>query len=250
LANFVFNKFSNFFDKKDKSDTYYLIMKLSNKLFAEFIGTMSLVFIGCGSTVLVGDKIGVVGVSMAFGLSVICLSYAVGDVSGGYFNPAITLSQLLLRKIGLLDAVYYTLAQVVGGICGIGLLLAILGSNAGKLGQNITGSGFTNMQAFIAELVFTFLFVYVFLGSTSSLIYHKFAPISTGLMLMLCYVFLAPITGGSVNPARSIAPAVLVGGSTISELWIYVLAPLSGSALAALVYIMFSSKEDVTLVKS
>jgi aquaporin Z len=223
-------------------------MKLSYRLFAEFIGTLALVLIGCGSAVIAGDKIGFLGISFAFGLTVTCLAYAVGGISGGHFNPAVTLSQVLLKKNSVMDGVYYVIAQIAGAFAASGLLLLISNQVKGAtlaLGQNKTGDGYTTTQAFIAELVFTFLFIYVIIGVTSTYSHNKFAGLAIGFMLVLAHIVLIPVTGTSVNPARSLAPAVLSGGQAMTDLWIFIIAPLLGSALAVLASLIFTPNGDV-----
>jgi aquaporin Z len=226
-------------------------MKLSYRLFAEFIGTLALVLIGCGSAVLAGDKVGFLGISFAFGLTVTCMAYAVGGISGGHFNPAVTLAMVLLKKNSVMEGAYYVLAQIVGAFTGSGILLLISNQVKDKLslGQNVTGANYNTTQAFIAELVFTFLFIYVIIGVTSSYSHNKFAGIAIGFMLVLAHICLIPVTGTSVNPARSLAPALLVGGEALSQLWIFIIAPLLGSALAVLASLIFTSNGDVTEVK-
>jgi aquaporin Z len=219
-------------------------MKLSYKLFAEFIGTLALVLIGCGSAVLAGDKVGYLGISLAFGLTVTVFAYAVGGISGGHFNPAVTLSQVLTKKISYIEGLYYVIAQIVGALCGSGILILISGQSA-KLGQNLAGSVYTQNTSFIAELVFTFLFVYIILGVTSSYSHNKFAPIAIGLMLTLAHICLIPVTGTSLNPARSIAPALFAQGQALSELWVFIVAPLLGSALATLAHMFFTPAGEI-----
>jgi aquaporin Z len=227
-------------------------MKLSYRLFAEFIGTFALVLIGCGSAVIAGDKIGYLGISFAFGLTVTCLAYAVGGISGGHFNPAVTLSQVLVKNTSVTDGIYYVLAQIVGALAGSGILISIVGSQT-QLGQNLVGAGFKPSQGFLAELVFSFLFIYVILGVTSSYSHKKFAPIAIGFMLVLCHIVLIPVTGTSVNPARSLAPALFTGGKALEEIWIFILAPLLGSGLAVLANQLFTPTEvieDIVEIKN
>ncbi len=221
-------------------------MKLSYRLFAEFIGTLALVLIGCGSAVLAGDKVGYLGISLAFGLTVTVFAYAVGGVSGGHFNPAVTLSQVLIKSVSISDGLFYVLAQIAGAICGSGILIAI-SNQSQKLGQNQSGTLYTQATSFFAELVFTFLFVYVILGVTTSYSHHKFAPIAIGLMLTLAHICLIPVTGTSLNPARSIAPAIFVQGQAITELWVFIVAPLLGSALATLAHIFFTPEGETDI---
>ncbi|MGL4758631.1 MAG: MIP family channel protein [Patescibacteria group bacterium] len=221
-------------------------MKLIYRLFAEFIGTLALVLIGCGSAVLAGDKVGYLGISLAFGLTVTVFAYAVGGISGGHFNPAVTLSQFLVNNIGAKDALLYILTQLLGASAGAGLLYAIT-SNRGSMGTNMVSSGFTPGQGFLAEVVFSFLFIFVILGVTSSYSHNKFAPIAIGLMLTLAHICLIPVTGTSLNPARSFGPA-LFNQNALNQLWIFVAAPLIGSVLGSFAHMFFTTYGDQEVV--
>jgi aquaporin Z len=229
-------------------------MKLSYRIFAEFIGTLALVLIGCGSAVIAnsptitgGNNIGFLGISLAFGLTVTCLAYAVGGISGGHFNPAVTLSQVLLKNTTAMDGLYYVIAQIGGAFTGSALLLAILGTNTGQFGANKIQEGFNPVSGFIGELVFSFLFIYVIIGVTSSYSHNKFAPLAIGLMLVLCHIILIPVTGTSVNPARSLAPAVFSGGEYLNQVWIFIIAPLFGSSLAVLASMLFTPNGETDM---
>lgn len=213
---------------------------------AELIGTMALVLIGCGSAVIAGQQVGFLGISFAFGLTVLAMVYAIGPVSGCHINPAITVAMLVAGKISARDTVGYIVAQCIGAVIGAGILLAIASGNAGYaiatggLGQNGYGA-LSPMQysmgaAFIAEVVLTFLFLIVIFGSTHAAAPKGFAGIAIGLTLVLIHIVGIPITGTSVNPARSLGPALLVGGEALTQLWLFILAPILGAIIAAIVW--------------
>lgn len=209
-----------------------------NKYISEMIGTMVLVLMGCGSAVFAGDTpgavstgVGTVGVAMAFGLSVVAMAYTIGGISGCHINPAITLGVYCSGGMGGKDALLYMIFQVIGGILG-STILFILVSTGSHSGPTMTGSnGFGEgemLQAFIAETVFTFIFVLVALGATDKKKgAGKLAGLAIGLTLILVHIVCIPITGTSVNPARSIGPALFEGGSAISQLWLFVVRSLN-----------------------
>lgn len=213
------------------------------KYVAEMIGTMVLVLMGCGSAVFAGNAVdavgagvGTLGVAFAFGLSIVAMAYSIGKVSGCHINPAVTLGVWLSNRMSGKDAGMYMLFQVIGAIIGSAVLFALV-STGGHNGPTATGSnsfqeGFM-MQAFIAEAVFTFIFVLVILGVTSNGANNKFAGLAIGLTLVLIHIVCIPITGTSVNPARSIGPALFQGGLALSQLWLFIVAPLLGAAVAA-----------------
>ncbi|MFA5187653.1 MAG: aquaporin Z [Patescibacteria group bacterium] len=217
-----------------------------NKYLAEFIGTLALVLVGCGSAVIAGSQIGLLGISFAFGLTVFAMAYAIGGISGCHINPAITISMLVAGKINAKDAGFYIFSQILGAIAGAGILLAIMGGQPGYslavngLGQNGYGDGyqggFSIASAFIAETAFTMLFLLVIFGSTSRRATPGFAGAAIGFALVLIHLVSIPITGTSVNPARSIGPALFVGGEAIAELPLFLVAPVLGGILAALVW--------------
>jgi aquaporin Z len=214
------------------------------KYAAELIGTFALVLIGCGSAVIAGQYIGFLGISFAFGLTVLAMVYAIGNISGCHINPAITIAMLVAGKIKLRDAAVYIIVQSVGAIIAAGVLLAIATDQAGYslaangLGQNSYGSpgGYSLVACFIAEVVLTALFIFVIFGSTSKNAPVGFAGISIGLSLVLIHLVGIPITGTSVNPARSLGPAVFVRGEALSQLWLFWVAPILGGILAALAW--------------
>lgn len=217
------------------------------KYFAELIGTMVLVLLGCGSAVFsgsvagtVGAGIGTLGVAMAFGLSVVAMAYTIGGISGCHINPAITLGVWMSGRMSGKDAAMYMIFQVIGAIIGSAVIFALV-STGSHDGPTLTGSNsFADgemLQAFIAEFVFTFIFVLVVLGATDEK--HgagQFAGLAIGLTLILIHLVCIPITGTSVNPARSIAPAIFEGGKALSQLWLFIVAPFAGAALSALVW--------------
>ncbi len=217
------------------------------KYLAEMVGTMVLVLMGCGSAVFAGDiaaacgtGVGTLGVALAFGLSVVAMAYTIGGISGCHINPAITLGVYLSKRISGKDAAFYMLFQVIGAFIGSAIIYALVstGAHAGgtATGANSFGEG-EMLQAFIAELVFTFIFVLVVLGATDSKKgAGNFAGLAIGLTLVLVHIVCIPITGTSVNPARSIAPAVFEGGVALSQLWLFIVAPFCGAALSALVW--------------
>lgn len=214
------------------------------KYFAELIGTMVLVLMGCGAAVFAGtgqpfDSVGTLGVAMAFGLSVVAMAYTIGKVSGCHINPAITLAAWMSGRMTNRDAANYIISQIVGAILG-SFLLWIIARGSGSTTTLTGANGFADggiLRAFFAELVFTFVFVLVVLGSTSKGAFGKFAGLAIGLTLILVHIVCIPITGTSVNPARSIGPALfeLVGGNgrAMGQLWVFIAAPLIGAAIAA-----------------
>ncbi len=209
------------------------------KYLAEMVGTMVLVLMGCGVAVSLNcgtDTASVVGTSMAFGLSVVAMAYAIGGISGCHINPAITLGVLLSKRMSGKDAAMYMIFQVIGAFIGSAILY-LLTSNVDGLegtGANTLQSGVSVAGGLIAEIVFTCVFVLVVLGTTDS---EKgagnFAGLAIGLSLILVHLVCIRYTGTSVNPARSIAPAVFQGGDALSQLWIFIVGPFIGAALAA-----------------
>ena len=214
------------------------------KYLAELIGTMVLVLLGCGSAVFAGSAagavatgVGTLGVAFAFGLAVIAMAYTIGNISGCHINPAITLGVFLSGRMSGKDAAMYMVFQVIGAIIGSAIIFALV-STGGHAGPTATGSnGFGEggmLQALIAETVFTFIFVLVVLGSTDSKKgAGNFAGLAIGLTLVLIHIVCIPITGTSVNPARSIGPALFECGTALSQLWLFIVAPFLGATLAA-----------------
>ena len=225
------------------------------KYIAEMIGTMVLVLMGCGSAIFagsitgtVGAGVGTIGVALAFGLSVVAMAYAIGGISGCHINPAITLGVLLSGRMSGKDAGMYMIFQVIGAIIGSSILYVLVSTGAHE-GPTVTGSnGFGDggmLQAFIAEAIFTFIFVLVVLGSTDSKKgAGSLAGLAIGLTLVLVHIVCIPITGTSVNPARSIGPALFEGGAALSQLWLFIVAPFIGAALSAGVWKVLSSDKE------
>lgn len=224
------------------------------KYVAEMIGTMVLVLMGCGSAVFaggmadtVGAGVGTIGVALAFGLSVVGMAYAIGGISGCHINPAITLGVFLSGRMNGKDAGMYMLFQVIGAIIGSAILYALI-TTGGHTGPTATGANSFDdgemLQAFIAETVFTFIFVLVVLGATSEKFGNSsLAGLAIGLTLVLVHIVCIPVTGTSVNPARSIAPALFEGGKALSELWLFILAPFLGAAISAFVWKYLASEK-------
>jgi aquaporin Z len=216
------------------------------KYCAELIGTFALVLIGCGSAVIAGSQIGYLGIAIAFGLTVLAMVYTIGGISGCHINPAITVAMLVAGKIKIKDAIFYVIFQCVGAIIAAGILLAIASGNAdysltvNGLGQNgydlASPAGYTLGSAFVAEFILTMLFLLVIFGSTHERAPKGFAGISIGLSLVLIHLIGIPITGTSVNPARSLGPAVFVGGEALSQLWLFIVAPIVGGIVAAFIW--------------
>jgi len=225
------------------------------KYFAEMIGTMVLVLMGCGSAVIagsaagaVGTGVGTLGVAMAFGLSVIAMVYTIGSISGCHINPAITLGVYLAGRMSGKDASIYMLFQVIGALIGSTVLYFIatgMGLPGNVSGANSYAGSTSEVSAFLAEMVFTFIFVLVVLGSTSAKAPSGFAGLAIGLTLILIHIVCIPITGTSVNPARSIAPALFAQGAALSQLWLFIVAPFIGAALSAFVWNYFEGEEEL-----
>lgn len=213
------------------------------KYIAEFIGTFILVLFGCGVAVITGGAL--LPTSLAFGLSIVAAAYAIGDISGCHVNPAVSLAMFITKKLNLKDFCGYVIAQILGAFAGIGILYAILGStNFGTLhlGENLLNEA-VNISAcggFLIELILSFVFIYTILGVANSSKSSHMAGIVIGLTLCLIHLLGIAFTGTSVNPARSLAPAILVGGQALNQLWIFILAPLCGGAVAAATYMLLT----------
>jgi aquaporin Z len=217
-----------------------------NKLAAEFIGTFTLVLLGCGAAVIAGPDIGLTGISFAFGLALIGMAYGIGAVSGCHINPAVSLGMVAAGRMGLPEASRYVLAQVAGAIAGAAVLLLIASGKAdyelatNGLGQNGWGAGYLGeyslTAAFVFEVVATFLFMVVILGSTGTGAPTAMAGLAIGLALVVIHLVGINVTGVSVNPARSIGPALLVGGTALSQVWLFIVAPIIGAVSAGIVF--------------
>lgn len=224
-------------------------MSLSKRAIAEFFGTFWLVFGGCGAAVLDAAfpqlGIGFLGVALAFGLTVLTMAYAIGHISGCHLNPAVTAGLVVGKRFPASEFLPYVVAQVVGGIAGAGTLYVIA---SGKAGFDLAGGfasngyaahspgGYSLLACFVAEVVLTFFFVMIIMGSTDKRAPAGFAPIAIGLGLTLIHLVGIPVTNLSVNPARSTGPAVFVGGWALSQLWLFWVAPIIGGELAGGVY--------------
>ena len=217
------------------------------RYLAELIGTFVLVFGGCGAAVLAGGKIGFAGIAFAFGFSLLAMVYAIGPVSGCHINPAVTLGLLLSGKFEAKYVPGYVIAQIVGAIVAAGVLLIVAGGTTGGYDPSAAGfaangygahspGGYNLMAAFVAEVVLTFFLVFTVLGSTDIKAPVGFAGLPIGIVLVLIHLVGIPVTNTSVNPARSIGPALFVGGWALGQLWLFIVAPLIGAAIASAMY--------------
>ena len=211
------------------------------KYICECIGTAVLVLMGCGTAVITGGDI--VATSLAFGLSIIAMAYVIGNISGCHVNPAVSLAMFINRKMELKDFICYIISQIVGAFVGAGLLYYILASTeTGVVGLGTNGFGTSSavnlnmIAAFIVEVILTFIFVYTILGVTSDDKKSSVAGIVIGLTLAFVHLIGIKLTGTSVNPARSLAPAIFLGGEALRQIWVFILAPLVGGVLAAYIY--------------
>ena len=228
---------------------------------AEFIGTFSLVLFGCGAARISGlnagelSGLGLLGISLAFGLAVVAMAYAIGPISGCHINPAISIAMVVAGKMSVKDAVGYVVSQIAGAIAGAGVLYLIVSNQAGfeklpewGLGSNGWGEGYlgnySTTGAFITEVVMTCLFLLVILGTTSKQGNSTMAGLAIGISLVLIHMVAIPVTGTSVNPARSIGPAIFAGGNALSQLWLFIIAPIIGGIIGAIIWkALLESKE-------
>ncbi len=211
------------------------------KYVAEFIGTLVLVLFGTGIAVVSGGDL--VATALAFGLAIVACAYVIGDISGCHVNPAVSLAMLITKKMSTKDFISYVVAQVFGAIVGTGILFIILkGTDIGtaSLGANgfgaLSATNISMVGAVLVEVVLTFVFVYTILGVTSDKKYAPVAGLVIGLTLTFVHLLGINLTGTSVNPARSLAPALFLGGEALKQVWVFILAPLVGAALSACVY--------------
>ena len=233
-------------------------MNLKNKLLAEAFGTFWLVLGGCGSAVLAAGYpelgIGFVGVSLAFGLTVLTMAYAIGHISGCHLNPAVSVGLMLGGRFPAKELGPYIVAQVIGAVLGAWVLSIIAG---GKEGFDLVASGFaangfgehspdkySMAAALVCEIVMTFMFLFIILGSTDKRAPAGMAPVAIGLGLVLIHLISIPVTNTSVNPARSTSQAIFVGGWAMSQLWLFWVAPIIGAALAGLCYKVVSAEKE------
>jgi aquaporin Z len=232
-------------------------MSLGRRMGAEILGTFWLVFGGCGSAVLAAAfptlGIGFHGVALAFGLTVLTMAYAIGHISGCHLNPAVTIGLATARRFPSSEVVAYIIAQVIGAVIAGAILLAIA---SGKAGFDVAAGfasngyaehspgGYSLFACFLAEVVLTFVFLMVILGSTDRRVPAGFAPIAIGLALTLIHLISIPVTNTSVNPARSTGPALFVGGWAIGQLWLFWVAPIIGAVLAGIVYPLLAEEKE------
>ena len=217
-----------------------------NKQIAEFIGTFTLVLFGCGAAVIAGADIELTGISFAFGLALIGMAYGIGAVSGCHINPAVSLGMVAAGRMTLPEAIQYIIAQVAGAVVAALVLMIIASGKAdysvatNGLGQNGWGAGYLGKYSmgapFMFEVVATFLFMVVILGATSASAPAGFAGLAIGLALVVIHLVGINVTGVSVNPARSVGPALFVGGTALAQLWLFIVAPIIGAALAGLLF--------------
>ena len=220
------------------------------KYICEFIGTVILVFLGCGSAAIAGSTLGTLGIALAFGLAIVAIAYSVGRVSGGHVNPAVSLAMFINKKLDKKDFCGYVVAQVLGAIVGAACLSLVI-STTTLVNPGLGTNGFANnstvgismIGALFVEIIATFIFVLAILGVTSDEKNGSVAGIVIGLVLTLIHIVVIPLTGTSVNPARSLGPALLVGGEALTQVWVFIVAPLVGAALAAYVW-SFVEKEE------
>ena len=224
------------------------------RYIAELIGTMVLVLFGCGSAAIAGSVLGTLGIAMAFGLSIIAMAYVIGDISGCHVNPAVSIGMWIDGRMNAKELLMYILFQCIGAIIGIAILAAIIncapslgGFTATGLGQNGFGSassvGLDVIGAIIVEIILTFVFVFTVLGVTKKAENAAVAGIIIGLTLAFVHIMGIPLTGTSVNPARSLAPALFLGGQALEQVWVFILAPIIGAVIAGLTYKGLSSED-------
>ena len=238
-----------------------------NKYIAEFFGTLVLVFVGLGTAIFSGKDVGHLGISLAFGFTLLAMVYTIGPISGCHINPAVTAGCALAGRMKGSDVIPYWIAQILGGICGFGFLALIM-HGAGTESITTTPSAFVHASAqavsngygdhspagysiaaaFIAELILTFVLVLTVLGSTASSAPSGFAGLAIGIALAITNFVAIPITNASINPARSIAPAIYAGDWALAQLWLFIVAPIVGGILAALIYKAIETRGSATAV--
>ena len=217
------------------------------RYIAELIGTMVLVLFGCGSAAIVGSVLGNLGIALAFGLSIVAMAYVIGDISGCHINPAVSIGMWIDGRLEAKDLILYIVFQCIGAIIGIALLVAIINSAPSLGGYAVTGlgqNGFGDASsvgldvigAIIVEIILTFVFVFTVLGVTKKAENGAVAGIVIGLTLAFVHILGIPLTGTSVNPARSLAPALFLGGQALNQVWVFILAPIIGAVIAGLLH--------------
>jgi aquaporin Z len=236
------------------------MLYMSKKLAAEFLGTAWLVLGGCGTAVLAGHGVGWLGVSLAFGLTVLTMAFAIGHISGCHLNPAVTLGLVAGKRFPAKEAGGYIAAQVLGAIAGAGILYVIAsqlepstklafdphnGFASNMWGATLYGdkAHYTMVAALVIEVVMTFFFLFVIMGATHAKAPAGFAPIAIGLCLTLIHLISIPVTNTSVNPARSISQAIFAGGAAVSQVWLFIVGPIVGGVLGGVVYAWLGSSD-------
>lgn len=225
------------------------------RYISELIGTMVLVLFGCGSAAIAGSMLGNVGIALAFGLSIVAMAYVIGDLSGCHINPAVSIGMWIDGRLETKDLVMYIVFQCIGAIIGIGLLAVIINSaptlggyTATGLGQNGFGAassvGLNVTGAIIVEIILTFVFVFTVLGVTKKAENGAVAGIVIGLTLAFVHIMGIPLTGTSVNPARSIAPALFIGGQALQQVWVFIVAPIIGAIIAGTLFKGLTSEDN------
>jgi aquaporin Z len=225
------------------------IVESVKKYVAEFIGTAVLVFMGCGSAVVLGCDAGGghLAVALAFGLSVVAMAYVIGSVSGCHINPAISLAMLINKKLSAKDFVGYVIAQIIGAIAGAALLKLIVGFGVTDLTGGLGANGVANLGvagSVVIEIVLTAIFVFTVLGVTDKASTGTVAGLVIGLTLTFVHIVGIPLTGTSVNPARSIGPAIFAGGDALANVWVFIAAPLVGAVVAAILFKLLVAEKD------
>ena len=224
------------------------------RYISELLGTMILVLFGCGSAAIAGSMLGTVGIALAFGLSIVAMAYVIGDISGCHINPAVSIGMWIDGRLETKDLVMYIVFQCIGAIIGIALLVVIINSApslggyaATGLGQNGFGSassvGLDVVGAILVEIILTFVFVFTVLGVTKKTENGTVAGIVIGLTLAFVHIMGIPLTGTSVNPARSIAPALFLGGQALEQVWVFILAPIVGAIIAGTLFKGLTSED-------
>ncbi len=217
------------------------------RYISELLGTMVLVLFGCGSAAIAGTVLGNLGIALAFGLSIVAMAYVIGDISGCHINPAVSIGMWIDGRMETKDLILYIVFQCIGAIIGIAILAVIINSAPDLggymttgLGQNGFGSassvGLNAVGAIIVEIILTFVFVFTVLGVTKKAENATVAGIVIGLTLAFVHIMGIPLTGTSVNPARSLAPALFIGGQALQQVWVFILAPIVGAVIAGLLY--------------
>lgn len=224
------------------------------RYISELIGTMVLVLFGCGSAAIAGTMLGTLGIALAFGLSIVAMAYVIGDISGCHINPTVSIGMWIDGRLESKDLVMYIIFQCIGAIIGIAILAVIINSApslggyaATGLGQNGFGSassvGLDVVGAILVEIILTFVFVFTVLGVTKKAENGAVAGIVIGLTLAFVHIMGIPLTGTSVNPARSLAPALFIGGQALQQVWVFILAPIVGAVIAGLLFKGLSAED-------